>query len=184
MGDVAAKETKRSAGWVTFLGILILIFGILAIGSPLITGLSVTIIVGVMITVTGISQVIHAFKLRFKQGLIIKIIMGLLSVLVGIYLMVRPLQGLLGITLILGVFFILDGIGGIAMAFDFRPDKGWGWVLFSGLTSVALGVLVFVQWPFSGIWLIGVMLGIRMLNAGLGMAFFGSAVRSVSKRNT
>lgn len=180
MSNDVAKDVKKASGWVVFLGILVIIFGFMAIGAPLITGLSVTLVVGVLITMTGISQIVHAFSLKFKQGLILKIIKGILSVLVGVYLLARPLQGLMGITLLLGIFFIIDGISGISMAFHFRPSKGWGWVLFTGITAVALGVLVFVQWPFSGVWLIGVMLGIRMLNAGMGMAFFGSAVRSVT----
>lgn len=180
MSSDVAKDVKKGSGWVVFLGILVIVFGFMAIGAPLITGLSVTIVVGILITMTGISQIVHAFGLKFKQGLILKIIKGSLSVLVGVYLLARPLQGLMGITLLLGIFFIIDGISGISMAFHFRPAKGWGWILFTGITAVALGVLVFVEWPFSGVWLIGVMLGIRMLNAGMGMAFFGSAVRSVS----
>ena len=175
------KEKSKASGWRVILGILVVIAGLMAIGSPLVAGVSVTIFVGAMIMVSGISQVIHAFSLKFKNGLIVKIILGILSVLVGLFLMVRPLQGLLGLTLIIGIFFIADGIGWIVMAFGSKPRKGWGWLLFSGIISVILGVEIFAQWPLSGVWAIGVLFGIRMLYAGLGMSFFGSAIRSGPK---
>ena len=168
---MSEESVKKPVEWMMFLGILVILSGILAIGSPFITGLSVTIFVGAMITVTGVSQLVHAFGL------------GILSVIAGLYLMIRPLQGLLGLTLIAGIFFIADGIGWIALAFSRRPEKGWGWHLFSGIISVLLGIMIFSHWPLSGVWAIGVLFGIRMLNAGFGMAFFGSAIRSLRKQN-
>lgn len=176
-------QIKKPAGWLIFLGILVVLSGILAIGAPFITGLSVTIFVGALITVTGISQLIHALSLKFKQGLIVKIILAILSVLAGLFLMIRPLQGLLGLTLIIGIFFIADGIGWITMAFSHKPEKGWGWHLFSGIVSVILGIVLFAHWPLSGVWAIGVLFGIRMINAGFGMAFFGTAIRSLGKQS-
>jgi len=151
---------KKSAGWLVFLGILVAVFGTLAIGAPFITGLSVTIFVGAMITVTGISQLIHAFSLKYKQGLIFSIILGILSIVAGIFLLIRPLQGLLGLTLIIGIFFVADGIAWIAVAFSRKPEKGWGWHLFSGIASIVLGILIFRNWPLSGVWAIGVLNGL------------------------
>ncbi len=180
---MSEESVKKPVEWMMFLGILVILSGILAIGSPFITGLSVTIFVGAMITVTGVSQLVHAFGLKYKQGLITTISLGILSVIVGLYLITRPLQGLLGLTLIAGIFFIADGIGWIALAFSRRPEKGWGWHLFSGIISVLLGIMIFSHWPLSGVWAIGVLFGIRMLNAGFGMAFFGSAIRSLRKQN-
>jgi uncharacterized membrane protein HdeD (DUF308 family) len=174
-------SVKKPAGWLVFLGILVVISGVLAIGAPFIAGLSVTIFVGAMIMVAGISQLIHAFSLKYKQGLIAGIILSVLSILAGLFLMIRPLQGLLGLTLIIGIFFIADGIGWISMAFSHKPEKGWGWHLFSGIISVILGIMIFFQWPLSGVWAIGVLFGVRMINAGFGMAFFGSAIRSIGK---
>ena len=178
MSETKDTGIKKPAGWMIFLGILVIIAGILAIGAPMVTGISVTIFVGAMIMVAGISQLIHAFSLKFKQGLIVKIILSILAVIAGLYLLINPLQGLLGLTIFIGIYFMADGIGWIAMAFSYKPEKGWGWHLFSGIISVLLGIMILNQWPLSGVWAIGVLFGIRMLNAGFGMAFFGSAIRS------
>ncbi len=74
---------KKSAGWLVFLGILVVVFGTLAIGAPFITGLSVTLFVGAMITVAGVSRLIHAFSLKYKQGLIYSILLGIRMVYAG-----------------------------------------------------------------------------------------------------
>ena len=181
MSETKDTGVKKPAGWMIFLGILVILSGILAIGAPLVAGISVTIFVGAMIIVAGISQLIHAFSLKFKQGLIVKIILSILAVIAGLFLLINPLQGLLGLTIIIGIYFIADGIGWITMAFSHKPEKGWGWHLFSGIISVLLGIMILNQWPLSGVWAIGVLFGIRMLNAGFGMAFFGSAIRSRAK---
>ncbi len=181
MSETKDTAVKKPAGWMIFLGILVILSGILAIGAPLVAGISVTIFVGAMIMVAGISQLVHAFSLKFKQGLIVKIILSVLAIIAGLFLLIRPLQGLLGLTIFIGIYFIADGIGWITMAFRNRPEKGWGWHLFSGIISVLLGIMILNQWPLSGVWAIGVLFGIRMLNAGFGMAFFGSAIRSRAK---
>ncbi|RKX69687.1 MAG: HdeD family acid-resistance protein [Spirochaetes bacterium] len=181
MSETKDTGVKKPAGWMIFLGILVILSGILAIGAPLVAGISVTIFVGAMIIVAGISQLVHAFSLKIKQGLIVKIILSILAVIAGLFLLINPLQGLLGLTIIIGIYFIADGIGWITMAFSHKPEKGWGWHLFSGIISVLLGIMILKQWPLSGVWAIGVLFGIRMLNAGFGMAFFGSAIRSRAK---
>ena len=66
-------------------------------------------------------------------------------------------------------------------AFRAKPDRGWGWLLFSGVVSLILGILIWRQWPMSGLWAIGILLGIRILMAGFGMIFVGSATRQIGK---
>ncbi|MCK5737284.1 MAG: DUF308 domain-containing protein, partial [Spirochaetaceae bacterium] len=102
MSNTNNTAAKKPAGWMIFLGILVILSGILAIGAPLVAGISVTIFVGAMIMVAGISQLVHAFSLKFKQGLIAKIILSILAIIAGLFLLVSPLQGLLGLTIFIG----------------------------------------------------------------------------------
>ena len=178
---MSEESAKKPTGWMIFLGILVIVAGFLAIFSPFIAGISITIFIGALLIVVGVAQLIHAFSLKFKQGLIATILLGLLSIAAGIFIMAEPLEALLGLTIVLGIFFIADGIGWIVMAFNHKPEKGWGWTLFSGIISILLGILILAQWPLSGVWAIGVLFGVRMLTAGFGMAFFGSAIRSIRK---
>ena len=82
----------------------------------------------------------------------------------------------------LAVYFILDGIGEISAGLQLRPADGWGWLLFGGIVSVWLGLMIWRQFPLSGLWAVGILLGIKLFFIGLIMVTAGSAVRSLAKK--
>ncbi len=174
------EEAKKNAGFLIFLGILTVVFGILAIGAPLVTGVAVAWMVGLLLVAMGLARIVHAFKsMQWGTG-IWGTIIGLLSVAGGILMLARPLLGLASMTLLLAIYFVIDGICEIIAAFKIKPDQGWGWVLFNGVIALVLGVMIWRQWPVSGAWAIGLLVGIHILMSGWAMIILGSGARRIA----
>ena len=172
---------KRHAGLGMALGIGIAIAGVLAIVSPLVAGLSVTIAVGVLLIVSGVSRLFLAFKMgSFGRGLLM-FALGALTLVAGGYLVARPGMGLATLTLVLAAYLFVEGVFEIIYAFRLRPIKGWGWTLFSGIAALVLGIMIWRQFPVSGMWAVGTIAGFHMIFAGSSMASLSRAARSAAK---
>jgi uncharacterized membrane protein HdeD (DUF308 family) len=172
---------KRHAGLGMALGIGIAIAGVLAIVSPMVAGLSVTIAVGVLLIVSGVSRLFLAFKMgSFGRGLLM-FALGALTLVAGGYLVARPGMGLATLTLVLAAYLFVDGVFEIIYAFRLRPIKGWGWTLFSGIAALVLGIMIWRQFPVSGMWAVGTIAGVHMIFAGSSMASLSRAARSAAK---
>lgn len=168
---------KKNATLTVVTGVVMLICGVLAIASPLAAGLYVTIFVGAMLAVGGIAQCFLAFKAgAFGKGLMIFLI-GLLTAIAGFYLMGQPVAGLASITLFLAAYFIVTGIFDGIAAFQFRPQAGWGWMLFNAIVTLLLGIMIWRQFPLSGAWAIGVLFGVKLIFSGWSLIFIGRAAK-------
>lgn len=168
-----AQASKNAKIW----GWIILVAGFLAIISPLVSGLAVAIMVAVLLLVAGITRIVHAFQGGgFLTGL-----SGALATIAGAVMLGRPLLGLVSLTLILIVYFLAVGLSEIIAAFQIRPAQGWGVLLFSGIVSVLLSLLIGNQWPLSGAWAVGVLVGIQLMSSGMTMIAIGSAIKNVAE---
>ena len=176
------QEAKKNAGWLVALGVLIVITGFLAIASPLASGLSVVVFLGIALTIGGVARTIAAFSAgSFGQGTL-AFIGGILTFGAGLILAARPGIGLATLTLMLGSYLLVDGISSAVLALRVRPESGWGFMLFSAVMGVILGFLLLREWPVSGVWAIGTLLGVDLLVSGFSMISVGSAARSLAKR--
>ena len=173
-------EAKENSGFLIFLGIMTVIFGVVAIGSPLITGVAVAVFVGFLLLASGIAQIVHALKARQWGTGFWGTAIGVLGVLAGFLMIFRPLVGLVTMTVLLAIYFLVDGISEIIAAFKIKPDQGWGWVLFNGIIAVVLGLMIWRQWPVSGAWAIGLLVGIHILITGWSMIILGTGARRVA----
>jgi uncharacterized membrane protein HdeD (DUF308 family) len=173
-------EAKKNSGFLLILGIVTVVFGILAVGAPLITGIAVAVMVGFLLLFMGIARIVHAFKSAQWGTGIWGTVVGLLAVIAGLMTIFRPMVGLMSLTLFLAAYFLVDGICEIITAFKIKPDQGWGWVLFNGIIAVVLGVMIWRQWPVSGAWAIGVLVGVHILFTGWSMVILGTGARRVA----
>jgi len=174
------EEAKKNSGFLIFLGILTVIFGVIAIGSPLITGVAVAVFVGFLLLASGVARIVHALKSKQWGTGFWGTIIGLLGVVAGLLMIFRPLVGLVTMTMLLAIYFLVDGISEIIAAFKIKPDQGWGWVLFNGIIAVLLGLMIWRQWPVSGAWAIGLLVGIHILMTGWSMIILGTGARRVA----
>ena len=166
----AAAETIRSSSRMgTVLGLTTFILGILAMVTPMISGLAVTVVVAALLLAAGVAMAAYAFSAgSFWQGLF-QFLFGGLTALAGVVIFARPLLGLASITMVLVVYFLVDGITAILLGFRAKPTKGWGWLVFSGTAAIVVSVLMWRDWPVSGRWAIGVLVGIRLAMSGWAM---------------
>ncbi len=170
---------ERNAGLGTVVGILVVVVGFVALVSPLIAGLSIALAVGVLLIISGVSRLFFAFKMgSFGQGLLV-FAMGVLSVVAGGYMVSQPGVALASLTLFLAAYFFVHGAFEIVWAFRLRPIKGWGWALFSGVAALALGIMIWRQFPVSGAWAVGTLFGVQMIFGGWSVASIcGAAARA------
>jgi uncharacterized membrane protein HdeD (DUF308 family)/ElaB/YqjD/DUF883 family membrane-anchored ribosome-binding protein len=170
-------EAKKNSGFLIFLGVMTIIFGVLAVGAPLITGITVAVMVGFLLLFMGIARIVHAFKSGQWGTGIWGTIIGLLAVIAGLMTIFRPMAGLMSLTLFLAAYFLVDGVCEIIAAFKIKPDQGWGWLLFNGIIAVLLGAMIWRQWPVSGAWAIGILVGVHILMSGWSMVILGTGAR-------
>ncbi len=168
---------KDNAKLAITIGIILIIVGVLAIAAPLAAGVSITIMVGTLLIIGGIGECFLAFQAgAFGRGLLIFIV-GALMAVAGFYMVSQPVAGLAAITLFLTAYFIVSGITEIIAAVQIRPSSGWGWMLFNGIVTLVLGILLWRQFPLSGAWAVGVLFGIKMIFSGWTLVFIGNAVK-------
>jgi uncharacterized membrane protein HdeD (DUF308 family) len=175
-----AKEVKESALLLIILGIGMVVLGILAMGAPLVTGVAVGILIGVLIIAGGLAQALYAVKAKSWGSGTFGVVLGGLSVICGILMLAHPLFGLAFLTLVLAAYFVIDGFFEIAFAFKLKPLTGWVWTLVSGIVSLLLGMLIWSQWPLSGVWAVGLLVGINILFSGWSLIALGAAARRVT----
>jgi uncharacterized membrane protein HdeD (DUF308 family) len=176
-----AQGLKKVGGLSMLLGILLVVLGVFALGSPLITGLAVAYTVGFLILISGVGQTFHAFQAEAWQEGILKFLLGALGIVAGVLVMAHPLFSLGWLVLLLAAYLFIDGIFGIILALRVKPERGWGWMLFSGIVAVLAGILIWRQWPLSGAWLIGLLVGIKIIFAGWAMIATGSVGRQLGR---
>ena len=177
------QEAAKAGGKnMTFFGVIAIILGILSMMMPGLTGVSVVYLLGVIVLVAGIVRMIWAFQAGSLGRGLLMFAIGLLTLLAGFALLAHPLFASGVLTIMLAVYFILDGIGEIAAGIKVRPAAGWGWLLFGGIVSILLGLMIWGQFPLSGLWAVGILLGIKLFFIGLIMVTAGSAVRSIAKK--
>ena len=112
-------------------------------------------------------------------GLLIFVV-GALTAVAGFYLFNQPLAGLASITIFLAVYFVVTGIFELVSAFQIRPAEGWGLMLFNGIVTLVLGIMIWRQFPLSGAWAVGVLFGIKLVLSGWSLIFIGRSVRGAA----
>lgn len=172
------EALSRNWGWLLALGILMIILGLLAIAAPVVATIAVQFALGWILVVGGIAQGIHAFMARGWGGFLLQLLSALLYLVVGILLLVNPVGGALALTIVLAVFLIVEGAFKIILALRVRDHGGWGWLLASGLLSLVLGLLIWSEWPASGLWVIGLLVGIQLLFTGWSLLILAFAARA------
>lgn len=168
---------KDNASLTVGAGVVMIVAGLLALLAPFVAGLWITVMVGVSLIIGGISQCALAFRAgAFGRGLLIFLI-GVLMTVAGIYITTQPVSGLASITLLLAAYLVATGLCEILIAFKIRPAAGWGLELFSAVVTLALGLMLWRQYPLSGEWAIGILFGIKMVFSGWALVFLGKSVK-------
>lgn len=173
---------KISKNWMPFLflGLTLVILGFLAIGSSFFVTMLTVALIGVFLMVGGILQLINAFYTGRWSGFLLNVVLGILYMVVGFMLLDAPMLNAITLTFLLASFFIVIGLFRIIGALTTR-FPGWGWSLLNGMVTFLLGVLIYKHWPSSGLWVIGLFVGIEMVFAGWYWIMFASGLRAYNR---
>jgi len=178
MAENSPVELARHASTISVLwGVLLIVFGMVAVGSPLVAALAVNVIVAWLIALAGGVHLLLAFRAHGAGSVIWKALVGIAYLCFGIYMIVHPLLGVASLTLLLATLFLVEGILNIVLFFKMRPMHGSTWVLVDGIITLLLGLMIYMQWPSSSAWALGTLVGISMIFSGVARVMMSLAVR-------
>ncbi len=158
--------SKLGSGSSIVWAILLIVFGFLAIALPFASSWGVVLVIAWLIVFSGAIQFVHAFQSHGAGHIIWKLLVAIAYVIVGIYFLLHPVIGVAAFTFALAVFFVVEGVFDLVAYFQSRSAAGSGWILFDGIVTLLLGLLVWRQWPSSSLWVIGTLVGISMIMTG------------------
>jgi uncharacterized membrane protein HdeD (DUF308 family) len=172
------EEIRNSWGWFLGLGILLMLLGAICIIGDVTATFATVLIFGWLLLISGIVALVHAFGTRNWSGFFLNLLSALFRGFTG-YLLIRyPLAGAASLTLVLASFLVVSGIFR-AIAAGMMKFPRWGWAVFSGVVSVALGVMLLAQMPLSTLWFIGFAIGVDLICDGASLVGFGTAIHQV-----
>lgn len=178
MAQTTPSNILRQASTASILwGVLLIIFGILAVGSPFLAAVAVNVLLAWLIVLAGAVHIMLAFRAHGAGSLIWKLLVGLAYVFFGAYLLMHPVLAVASLTLVLASLFLIEGILDIVLFFTMRAMQGSSWVLVDGIITLLLGLMIYMQWPSSAAWAIGTLVGVSMIISGITRVMLSLAVR-------
>jgi uncharacterized membrane protein HdeD (DUF308 family) len=186
--NLADLRSRMSAAvrehWKAFLaeGILLAILGLAAMIVPPLASLAVTIFLGWLFLISGIGGLIVTFWARQMPGFWWSLISAALAVLAGLILLARPIQGVLTLTIVVGAYFLAEGVATIMYALEHRRELSgrWSWLLVAGLMDILIACVIIAGLPGSAEWAIGLLVGVNLLFGGATLIGMALAARSSS----
>jgi uncharacterized membrane protein HdeD (DUF308 family) len=151
--------------WFLALGIAMVLFGTVAIGQAVVATKAATVLFGILLLAGGVAEIISSFWAGKWSATLVHLLIGVLYTVVGLIIIDTPMESAVQLTLIIALFLIFGGIFRVVFALSER-FTGWGWVMLNGAVSLLLGVLIYKQWPYSGLWIIGLFVGIELIFNG------------------
>jgi len=168
---------RQASTWSMVWGVLLIILGVLAIGSPFLAAVAVTAFISWLIVLAGVVHLTVAFHTREAGSLIWRLLVGLAYIVFGVYLIAHPALGVVSLTLVLASLFLVEGIFNIVLFFKVRSFQGSSWLLLDGIITLLLGGMIYAQWPSSSAWAIGTLVGVSMIMSGVTRLMLSLAVR-------
>ena len=162
--------------------VLMIVAGILAIASPLAAGVAVNVLVAWLLVFSGCVHLAFAWHTRSTGGFLWELLLGIVYMFAGGYLLIHPLAGLASLTIALAIYLLLEAILEFVLGFTLRPLPGSGLLLFDGIITLVLAVMIWRTWPSNTAWVIGTLVGVSMLFSGTSRLMISMAARSVTSK--
>src|ERR1700724_1027968 len=185
--DVTRLQSEMTAAvrehWKAFLieGIVLVVLGLAAMIVPPLASLAVTIFLGWMCLISGIVGLAMTFWARQMPGFWWSLISAALAVLAGLILLAQPVQGTLTLTIVVGAYFLAEGVATIMYALEHRRElsQRWSWMLIAGLMDLLIAAIIIAGLTGSALWAIGLLVGINLLFGDLALIGVWLAARNV-----
>jgi uncharacterized membrane protein HdeD (DUF308 family) len=174
-----ASSVGHRWGWFLFVGILLLVVGAIALILTPAATLGTVMVLGWLLAFTGIIECIHAFQIHKWTGFFLYLLAGIVALVVGLLVATHPVAGALAWTLLFASYFIVIGIFQMIASISLK-FPAWGWSVFNAVVTFVLGILLWVEWPSSSMWFIGLAVGITMILRGWSFVILAFAIRRFS----
>jgi len=171
---------RQASTWSILWGVLLIISGVLAIGSPYVAAVAVNVLIAWLIVLAGVFHLMIAFQAHSAGSLIWKLLVGVAYICFGVYLIMNPAIGVASLTLVLASLFLIEGALAVILYFQMRSVGGSRWMLADGIITLILGLMIYMQWPASSAWAIGTLVGASMLISGVSRVMISLTVRKVA----
>jgi len=184
--DVEQLKSEMSAAvrahWKAFLieGILLAVLGLAAMILPPLASLAVTIFLGWMFLISGIAGLALTFWARAMPGFWWSLLSAVLAIIAGAILLAQPEQGIVTLTIVVGVYFLAEGVSTIMYALEHRRElsERWSWLLVAGLVDIIIAGIIIAGLPGSALWAVGLLVGINLLFGGISLIGMAIAARN------
>jgi uncharacterized membrane protein HdeD (DUF308 family) len=179
--NVLHSRIKPAAGRLFWLGLAMVLIGVVALVFPVVSTMAATLFIGWVLLFAGVVTVAGAFSIHGTGPFFGALLLGLLSVALGLFLAFNPAAGALSLTLVVGVIFAIQAAYEVVFAFEMRPNNGWGAMLISGVASGVVAVVIITGWPGVSLIALGVLFGVNFVSTGLAYIVVSRTVRAALK---
>jgi uncharacterized membrane protein HdeD (DUF308 family) len=180
-----AMTNAFSAHWKLFLfqGAVMVILGVLAICAPVAASIAVAIYVGWLLLISGVVGLIAIVSTHHVHAFLWSLITAALSVVIGVLLVLMPVQGAISLTIVLTAFFIAEGVFQTTVAIASRNVMAgtWVWMLLSGIADLVLAAIIIAGWPGTAVWALGLLVGVNLLTSGWAVVVAAFAGRRMAE---
>lgn len=166
----------RSSGWSIFLGVLLLLAGLLSIAAPFFAGIAASVFFGWLILFAGVAHLVYAWSERGARSILWQILIGVVYVIAALSMLVLPVAAVIALTLVLGVYIAVEGVFELIVFSHLRRLGGAGWFLVDGILSLLLAALILFHWPAASFWALGTLVGISLLFSGIARITYSASL--------
>jgi uncharacterized membrane protein HdeD (DUF308 family) len=172
-----SEAVRRHKGLFLFEGIALTVLGVIALVVPVLASFAATLFFGWILLFSGVLGLFTTYHGRRVPGFWWSLLSAIVGIAAGILLLGWPTQGLLSLTSVLIAFLWVEGAITIFYALEHRTGQTrWGYMLFSGLVDLALGIMLFTGLPGTATWAIGLLIGINMIFGGWALILMALSV--------
>ncbi len=176
-----AMEAEARKYWKSLLfeGILLTVCGLAAILLPVVASLAITVLLGWLLILSGGFALALTFWSRQSPGFWWSLLSAVVALIAGVVLLLRPIEGTLTLTIIVGAYFLAEGVVTVMYAIQNREKltERWGWLLAAGIADLVVAAIIISGFPGTALWVIGLLVGINLLFGGASMIGVALAAR-------
>jgi uncharacterized membrane protein HdeD (DUF308 family) len=160
-----------------WLGWALMALGLVSICSPFVAGKAAVFLIGLILLAAGLGLLLESLQTEGGSGRLLTLVLGVITSASALFVFAHPLLGLGVLTFLLVMYFVADGLWKIIASFRNMSAPGWFWLLASGAVSLLLALLIWRDWPVSGLYAVGVLIGVNLLSTGIALVAFARSLK-------
>jgi uncharacterized membrane protein HdeD (DUF308 family) len=177
MSTYLSDEIERHSNTWFILGATVMVIaGVLAISLPLATTTALSVLLAWLLIAAGIGHLIAAFRFDSFASFVWELLVATAAIFTGAFMRTHPVMAPVTLTFVLAILFLASGISEFALFFRVRSSPHSGWILVNAAVDIIIGLIVLRHWPANSLWLLGVLVGISLIVAGISRFVFSMKV--------